>query len=318
MARSADVTPPGFNVRTRVHEYGGGAYTVDDGTIYFSNFADQRIYRQQPGKAPVAITDDGSVLRRLPRRSISQSADRRARDTRDGQRAKNDLVAIGTPTGVPAQVLVEGADFYSDPIVSPDGKFLAWLQWHHPNMPWDGTELWVAVFNADGSVGVAREGRRRQRANRSSSRSGRPTARCTSSRIAPAGGTCIAGAALDDRGRAPDGGGVRQAAVDVQHGHLCVRRRESHRGDLHRGRALEAGADRRRRRDASTPLDLPLEPLESIKANARRRSISSADRRPRRPAIVALCRSARRQLQRAAIVGDAIRSRARGSRCPRR
>ena len=54
---------------------------------------------------------------------------------------------------MPDQVLVEGADFYSDPIVSPDGKFLAWLQWHHPNMPWDGTELWVAVFNADGSVG---------------------------------------------------------------------------------------------------------------------------------------------------------------------
>ena len=50
-------------------------------------------------------------------------------------------------------MLVEGADFYSDPIVSPDGKFLAWLQWNHPNMPWDGTELWVAVINPDGSIG---------------------------------------------------------------------------------------------------------------------------------------------------------------------
>jgi dipeptidyl aminopeptidase/acylaminoacyl peptidase len=148
-----DVTPPGFNVRSRVHEYGGGAYTVDAGTIYFSNFPDQRIYRQQPGKAPVAITDEGAFFAdyrvdRFRNRLIA------VRETHvPGSEAKNDLVAIGIPTGVPDQVLVEGADFYSDPIVSPDGKFLAWLQWHHPNMPWDGTELWVAVFNPDGSVG---------------------------------------------------------------------------------------------------------------------------------------------------------------------
>ena len=148
-----DITPPGFNVRSRVHEYGGGAYTVDEGTIYFSNFADQRIYRQQPGKAPVAITDGGPFFAdyrvdRFRNRLIA------VRETHTGgNEAKNDLVAVGIPTGVPAQTLVEGADFYSDPTVSPDGKFLAWLQWHHPNMPWDGTELWVAVFNADGSVG---------------------------------------------------------------------------------------------------------------------------------------------------------------------
>jgi dipeptidyl aminopeptidase/acylaminoacyl peptidase len=148
-----DVTPPGFNVRTRVHEYGGGSYSVDQGTIYFSNFADQRIYRQQPDRAPVAITDEGPFFAdyrvdRLRNRLIA------VRETHlKGSEPRNDLVAIGTPTGVPDQLLVEGADFYSDPIVSPDGKFLAWLQWHHPNMPWDGTELWVAAFNVDGSVG---------------------------------------------------------------------------------------------------------------------------------------------------------------------
>ncbi len=71
-----DVTPPGFNVRTRVHEYGGGAYTVDEGTVYFSNFADQRIYRQQPGKDAGGDHRRGAVLRRLPCRSISQPADR--------------------------------------------------------------------------------------------------------------------------------------------------------------------------------------------------------------------------------------------------
>ena len=79
-----DVTPPGFNVRTRVHEYGGGAYTVDEGTIYFSNFADQRIYRQQPGKAPVAITDEGPFFAdyrvdRLPQPADCAFARRRSR-----------------------------------------------------------------------------------------------------------------------------------------------------------------------------------------------------------------------------------------------
>jgi dipeptidyl aminopeptidase/acylaminoacyl peptidase len=137
-----DVTPAGFNVRTRVHEYGGGAYTVAGGVIYFSNFADQRIYRQTGTSAPEPITDAGPCY-----------ADYRL----DAQR--NRLIGVREVQGenvivaVPGGVLVEGADFYSDPIVSPDGKFLAWLQWHHPNMPWDGTELWVAVFNADGSVG---------------------------------------------------------------------------------------------------------------------------------------------------------------------
>ncbi len=149
----SDVTPPAFNVRSRVHEYGGGAYTVDAGTIYFTNFADQRIYRQQPGRAPVAITDEGPFFADY---RVDQFRNRliAVRETHvAGSEARNELVAIGVPTGVPAQTLVEGADFYSRPIVSPDGKFLAWLQWHHPNMPWDGTELWVAMFNADGSPG---------------------------------------------------------------------------------------------------------------------------------------------------------------------
>ena len=71
-----------------------------------------------------------------------------------GREAKNELVAIGTPIGVPNQTLVEGADFYSDPIVSPDGKFLAWLQWHHPNMPWDTTELWLATLDKQGRINL--------------------------------------------------------------------------------------------------------------------------------------------------------------------
>ncbi len=138
-----DVTPPGFNVRTRVHEYGGAAYTVHKGAIYFSNFSDQRVYRQGPGEAPVAMTEPGPMW-----------ADYRvdaARHRLIGVREENGLNTIAA---IPDRVLVEGADFYSDPIVSPDGKFLAWLQWNHPNMPWDGTELWVGAFNASGLIGV--------------------------------------------------------------------------------------------------------------------------------------------------------------------
>jgi len=45
-----DITPPGFNARTRVHEYGGGSYLVDKGTVYFSNYSDQRLYRQKLGR----------------------------------------------------------------------------------------------------------------------------------------------------------------------------------------------------------------------------------------------------------------------------
>lgn len=138
-----DITPPGFNVRSRVHEYGGAAYTVHHGVVYFTNYADQRVYRQAEGEAPQPLTDAGPMW-----------ADYRvdtARHRLIGVREQNN---VNTIAAIPDRVLVEGADFYSDPVVSPDGKFLAWLQWHHPNMPWDGTELWVAAFNADGSLGV--------------------------------------------------------------------------------------------------------------------------------------------------------------------
>ena len=138
-----DVTPPGFNVRTRVHEYGGGAYTVHKGAVYFSNFSDQRVYRQAPGEAPVAMTDPGPMW-----------ADYRVDAARHRLIGVREQEGVNTIAAIPDRLLVEGADFYSDPIVSPDGKFLAWLQWNHPNMPWDGTELWVGAFNAGGLIGV--------------------------------------------------------------------------------------------------------------------------------------------------------------------
>jgi dipeptidyl aminopeptidase/acylaminoacyl peptidase len=138
----ADVTPTGFNVRTRVHEYGGGAYAVHRGTVFFSNFADQRIYQQDPGGMPRPITPEGASYADA-RVDVPRS---RLISVRE-QGGQNAIVAV------PGEVLVGGADFYSDPIISPDWKFLAWIQWNHPNMPWDGTELWVAVINPDGSIG---------------------------------------------------------------------------------------------------------------------------------------------------------------------
>ncbi len=149
-----DVTPAGFNVRTRVHEYGGGSYLVDGATVWFSNYDDQRLYRQERAGTPAPITPAGAgryadaVHDRARRRLICVREDH----TKGGAQAINTLVGIdlsgkGTPT-----VLVEGNDFYSNPRLSPSGAHLAWLTWNHPNMPWDGTELWVAEVTEDGEL----------------------------------------------------------------------------------------------------------------------------------------------------------------------
>ena len=160
--KTTDMTPTPFNARTRVHEYGGGAYLVDHGTIYFSNFADQRLYRQDPGSAPRPITppvdpslDSGRCLRyadgvmdRERNRIICVREDH----TAPGE-AVNTIVSVkidGDDAG--GTVLVSGNNFYSNPRLSPDSKQLAWLTWNHPNMPWDGTELWVANVDGRGAV----------------------------------------------------------------------------------------------------------------------------------------------------------------------
>ena len=150
----AECLPPEFNVRTRVHEYGGAAYAVFDQVIYFVNFKDQHLYRQKPGGFIELITPDENLrytdvsLDRMHDRLICVREDHR----RDGE-AINTISAIPLAGGGDGSVLVEGADFYSNPRLSPDGSSLAWLCWNHPNMPWDGTELWTAEVLPDGSLG---------------------------------------------------------------------------------------------------------------------------------------------------------------------
>ena len=149
-----DVTPAPFNVRTRVHEYGGACFTVADGVVFFSNFADQRIYRQEPGGQPRPLTPEvdlryaDGVVDRGRGRMVSVREDHTEQD----REAVNTLVSLDLSEGGPGNVLASGNDFYSSPALSRDGARLAWLSWNHPNMPWDGTELWVADLRDDGSV----------------------------------------------------------------------------------------------------------------------------------------------------------------------
>ena len=153
--RTEEVTPPPFNVRTLVHEYGGGAFLVDDGIVYFSNYADQRLYRQRVGDQPQAITPvaklryaDGVIDRH--RRHIVCIREDHSVPARE---AVNTLVRLHMDGDDEGDVLVSGNDFYSSPRLSPDGSHLAWLTWNHPNMPWDASELWVGELKADGSMG---------------------------------------------------------------------------------------------------------------------------------------------------------------------
>jgi dipeptidyl aminopeptidase/acylaminoacyl peptidase len=152
--KTTDLTPQPFNARTRVHEYGGHAYTVSKGSVYFSNFTDQRLYRLDPGNSPIPITPEVDLRFADyvvdPRRDILYSV--REDHTASGE-AINTLVKIpieGDEDG--GQVIVSGNDFYSSPRLSPDGSKLAWLTWNHPNMPWDGTELWMGDLDPSGSI----------------------------------------------------------------------------------------------------------------------------------------------------------------------
>jgi dipeptidyl aminopeptidase/acylaminoacyl peptidase len=151
-----DMTPVSFNARTRVHEYGGGDYAVSEGRIVFSNFADQRLYLQRPGSEPSPLTPAGEI--RYSDGVIDRGRNLLfcVREDHTGQgEAINTLVSFDFKAENAGTIIVSGNDFYSSPRLSPDGSQLAWLTWNHPNMPWDGTELWVGKLTGDGSIGEA-------------------------------------------------------------------------------------------------------------------------------------------------------------------
>ena len=150
----ADVTPPGFNARTRVHEYGGGHFAVSDGTVWFANFKDQRLYRQERGGEPRPITPAADI--RHADMAVDTGRGRlfavREDHTTGALEAVNTLVSLDTNGEREAIQVASGNDFYSSPKLSPDGSRLAWTTWNHPNMPWDGCELWVGELDRDGHV----------------------------------------------------------------------------------------------------------------------------------------------------------------------
>ena len=154
-----DGLPPPWNVRSRVHEYGGGAYAVAQGSLYFVENRDQRLYHQHPvgtcePLTPASTARYADIVVDGPRnRLLAVCEDHSGK----GREAVQSIVAVDwRRPGLTPRVLVSGADFYSSPRLSPDGSRMCWLEWNHPNLPWDGTELWTGEFSPDGNV-VARD-----------------------------------------------------------------------------------------------------------------------------------------------------------------
>jgi dipeptidyl aminopeptidase/acylaminoacyl peptidase len=152
-SRVIDMNPTPFNARTRVHEYGGGSYTVNNDTIYFTEFKDQRIYKMKLGEKPRPITFNSAF--RHADFAIDMHRDRiicvREDHRKQGTEAANTIITMDLD-GKDVKKVVSGNDFYSSPSISPDGSHLAWITWNHPYMPWDKTELWMGELNDDNMV----------------------------------------------------------------------------------------------------------------------------------------------------------------------
>jgi dipeptidyl aminopeptidase/acylaminoacyl peptidase len=155
------LTPDEFNMRSRVHEYGGKSFLLADDYIWFSNDADRRLYRQaltpltlpeplttadsQDMAIDLQLTTDGKYLLFVQEKAVADDEN------------ENSLCALPLHADLPASpfTLVSGADFYANPVISPDGSQLAWIEWNHPQMPWDGSLLKLGALRDDqGSLSV--------------------------------------------------------------------------------------------------------------------------------------------------------------------
>lgn len=155
----SDITPRDFNARSRVHEYGGGAFAVKDATVFFTNFKDQRLYRQDPDAAPRPITPAADI--RHADMAVDERRDRviavREDHTTGAPEPVNTIVAIDAYGDRDPITLASGNDFYSSPKLIDSGDRIAWQTWNHPNMPWDGCEIWVGELDHDGNVKSSRK-----------------------------------------------------------------------------------------------------------------------------------------------------------------
>lgn len=148
-----ELLSPPWNARTRVHEYGGGSYKIYENTIYFTHFADQRIYRTSVNRKPVPITPPQALryadfsFDTHQNRLICVQEDHRQLN----QEAVNTLISLDLHS-YHTNTVIEGNDFYSSPRISPDGRLLAWISWNHPTMPWDHSTLWVGTLDADHQI----------------------------------------------------------------------------------------------------------------------------------------------------------------------
>jgi dipeptidyl aminopeptidase/acylaminoacyl peptidase len=148
------LTPEGFNARTRVHEYGGAPYVVAPGGVWFSHFRDQKLYWQATGGAPEALTPAGYRYGdAIPLPGGGLIAVRE--DHTDPAHVRNAIVRLSGTAGA-GQVLYADSDFVAYPRLSHDGKRLAWIAWDFPAMPWDQTRLYVADLG-DVALGEIRQ-----------------------------------------------------------------------------------------------------------------------------------------------------------------
>lgn len=135
-------TPPGYDVRSKVHEYGGLSFTAKGEVLYFINSKDQRLYSQSLGDAPLQLTESGKRFVEpvwTPYGLICIAEEHREKEV------VNYLARVDLNNGN-VSILNHGHDFYASPTLSPNGKKIAWLTWDHPYMPWDSTQLWVGDF----------------------------------------------------------------------------------------------------------------------------------------------------------------------------
>jgi dipeptidyl aminopeptidase/acylaminoacyl peptidase len=151
-----ELTPAPFNVRSRVHEYGGGALLVARGNAYVVDLVEQNIHAVDVETGSLRAVTTSSVEDRFADMVLDERRRRLVcvRERHDGDVVTNSLVAVDLASGG-ITTLHARHDFYAAPRISADGSHLCFLSWDHPNMPWDGTQLQLAVLQSDGTLGEA-------------------------------------------------------------------------------------------------------------------------------------------------------------------